>query len=165
MAVTFAAGQKIRASDLNAIAATGVQIAGQAAASTGDTLSLSTTEAVKVSLSAVPFVTGRKYLIEFSGVGNSSAVGANMFLKLKYKAGSVVDTSGTVVPGGAVAPNMARTAGDNHIVSVRGFVTAPTTGPYVIVLTGAMSTGTGTIPADNSVPSHWWTMTVTCVDA
>lgn len=165
MADPFTAGMKLRASDLNAVAATGVKIAGQAAATTADALSWTTTQTVGVALSGVPFVAGRTYLVEFNGEGNASAANANMFLKLRYKAGATVDITGTVVPGGAIAPNMNNVPGNNNPVMVRGYVTAPTTGPYVVVLTGAMSTGTGAVPSDNSVPSHWWTITVTCVNA
>lgn len=164
MADPFAAGQKLRASDLNAVAATGVCIASQMAASSGDALSFNTVESVGAALSGVAFVAGRTYRVEFSGEGNASSAGTNLFLKLRYKAGSTVDTSGAVVPGGATAQNM-RTASDNNPVLVRGDIVAPTTGPYVVVLTGKVGAGTGAVPADNSVPSHWWAFTVTCVKA
>jgi hypothetical protein len=164
MADPFTAGMKLRASDLNAIAATGVMIASQVSAGAGDALSWTTTESVGAALSAVPFVAGRKYLIEFTGVGNAASAGANMFLKLKYKAGSTVDTSGTQVPDGKIAPNISRgSAADNNPLVVRGLVTAPTTGPYVVVLTGRMNTSTGGIAADTS--NHGWAFTVTCVNA
>ncbi len=165
MADPFSAGMKLRASDLNAVAATGVRIAGQVAASSADTLSWTSTEAVGAALSGVAFVSGRTYMVEFTGEANASVADVNMFLKLKYKAGSTVDTSGAVVPGAAIAPNMNHIAGNNNSVVVRGYITAPTTGPYVVVLTGKVTSGTGAIPADNSVPNHWWALTVTCVNA
>ena len=159
----FTAGQKLRASDLNSIGAVGQLVAAFTSGS-GDTLNWTTTEAVGTVLATVPFVSGRKYKVEFSGEGNASSAGANMFLKLRYKAGSTVDTSGTLVPGAAIAPNIARgNAGDNNTVFVRGYVTAPTTGNYVIVLTGKMSTGTGSCPADGT-PNHLYMISVTCVD-
>ena len=156
----FTAGQKLRASDLNSIGAVG-QVVASYASQNGDQLNWTTTEAVGTVLATTPFVSGRTYRVEFTGLGNASSNGANMFLKLKYKAGSTVDTSGTLVPGGEIAPNLV-TAGQNYPLVVRGEIVAPTTGNYVIVLTGSMSSGTGAVPSDAS--NHRYLISVTCVN-
>lgn len=160
--MAFTAGQKVRASELNNAVAVGEMIAQKVSAGTGDAMALTTTESVGTSLTGVQFVSGRTYLCEFTGVANAFTAGSNIFLKIKYKAGATVDTTGTQVPDAKIAPNISRGAsGDNNAVVVRGYVTAPTTGPYVIALTGKTSASTGGIAADAA--NHGWALTVTCV--
>lgn len=160
--MVFTAGQKVRASELNNAAAVGEMISQKVSTGTGDAMAFTTAEAVGTSLSGVQFVAGRTYLCEFTGVANVFTVGANLFLKIKYKAGATVDTTGTQVPDAKIAPNLSRGASlDNNPVVVRGYVTAPSTGSFVVVLTGKTSTSTGTMAADTS--NHGWCFTVTCV--
>lgn len=157
MATTFAAGQKIRASDLNNIAMRG-RVASLASSGAGSAMSFNTTESVGTSQAAA-CTSGRRYRARFVGVANASSAGANGFFKIRYKAGVTIDTTGTVMPGAQGAPNLSRgLGGDNNSVVIEGEFAAPTTDTYTFVLTGKSSGGTVNVASDAS--NHGWLFTL-----
>jgi len=95
-------------------------------------------------------------------VANAATAGTNGFFQLRQKAGTTVDTSGTVLSGGQAAPNLSRgSGGDNNSVALTGEFTPSSSGSYVIAWTGNVGSNTGNVAADAS--NHGWLFWVDAV--
>lgn len=126
--------------------------------SSGSNVNFNTTEVVITSVT-VNLTVNRRIRARMVGVTNAATVGTNVFFKIKYKAGTTVNTTGTVVPGAQIAPNVSRAqANDNSSFVLEGEFLAPTTGSYVFAVTAKTNGGTANVAADAS--NHDWLLTV-----
>jgi hypothetical protein len=100
------------------------------------------TETVLCSVVTEALATGRKIEAKWHGDMSTSTAdpGTQIIIKLRYKAGSTVDTSGTVFG----LRDMKAGSGTNVQSNIFGTFLTPTSGPFTIVVTATPLVGTAT---------------------
>lgn len=128
------------------------------ASSPSDSMAFGTSESVGRTLSAT-LVSGGTYRAGMVGIANAVTVRANGFFKLRYIAGGTGSTSGTVVPGGQIAPNLSPGGTlDNGPFALFGEFVAPSSAQYSVAFTGKSSSSTVNVVADAA--NHAWLFTL-----
>jgi hypothetical protein len=142
--MTFAAGQKIRASDLNNLAG---QVASITTTATGIS-GVAGTEVMGDTLTAAGFVSGATYRVTWNGVITGTVNGNYFELRLRYAAGGSVTIGGTSF---RVFPQTIVTQGNwEPEKSVIGEFVAPSSGQFTVgvSLKRTAGAGTGSITAE-----------------
>lgn len=143
--VSFVAGQKVRASDLNKL------VTGQVGSSTISAAGISGvagTETMGDTLTVSGLVSGDTYRVTYNVVLNCTVNGNYFEIRLRYAAGATVTTSGTSF---RVFPQTVVTQGNWEPVKlIVGEFVAPSSGQFTVgaSLKRTAGAGTGAIVAD-----------------